>query len=48
LSLVLTIVPTLIVLFCLFAIFFPDSNRLHRMRPSEPVTQAEHSTEAEK
>jgi cytochrome c oxidase subunit IV len=27
-SLVLTIVPTLVVLFCLFAIFFPDSFRL--------------------
>ena len=48
LSLVLTIVPTLIVLFCLFAIFFPDSNRLHKMRPGEPAMQSEHSEEAEK
>lgn len=32
LSLVLTIVPTLIVLLCLFAIFFPDSFRLHEFR----------------
>lgn len=43
LSLVLTIVPTLVVLFCLFAIFFPDSNRAHRLRPPEPAQQAEHS-----
>jgi cytochrome c oxidase subunit IV len=47
LSLVLTIVPTLIVLFCLFAIFFPDSNRLHSMRPAEPAQQSEHSVEEE-
>lgn len=32
LSFILTIVPTLIVLLCLFAIFFPDSFRLLRMR----------------
>lgn len=32
LSLILTIVPTLIILFCLFAIFFPDSIRLHDLR----------------
>lgn len=48
LSLVLTIVPTLVVLFCLFAIFFPDSNRAHRLRPPEPAQQVEHSAEAEK
>jgi cytochrome c oxidase subunit 4 len=48
LSLVLTIVPTLIVLFCLFAIFFPDSNRAHRLRPPEPAQQVEHSAEGEK
>jgi cytochrome c oxidase subunit IV len=48
LSLVLTIVPTLIVLFCLFAIFFPDSNRAHRLRPPEPAQQLEHSVEEER
>lgn len=47
LSLVLTIVPTLIILFCLFAIFFPDSNRLHTMRPEEPAMQVEQAAEAE-
>jgi cytochrome c oxidase subunit 4 len=35
LSLILTIVPTLVILFCLFAIFFPDSFRLHGMRIPE-------------
>jgi cytochrome c oxidase subunit IV len=49
LSLVLTIVPTLIVLFCLFAIFFPDSNRAHKLRTlPEPAQQVEHSAEGEK
>jgi cytochrome c oxidase subunit 4 len=47
LSLVLTIVPTLVVLFCLFAIFFPDGNRAHRLRPPEPAQQVEHAAEAE-
>jgi cytochrome c oxidase subunit IV len=42
LSLILTIVPTLVVLLCLFAILFPDSFRLHNMRPVEPVQQIEH------
>jgi len=42
LSLILTIVPTLVVLLCLFAIFFPDSFRLRDMRPQEPVHQVEH------
>src|SRR3981081_3995357 len=32
LSLVLTIVPMLVVLLCLFAILFPDSFRLHILR----------------
>ena len=32
LSFVLTIVPALIVLLCLFAVFFPDSLRLLRMK----------------
>jgi cytochrome c oxidase subunit IV len=49
LSLVLTIVPTLVVLFCLFAIFFPDSNRAHKLRPlPEPAQQVEHPAEGEK
>lgn len=42
LSLILTIVPTLVVLLCLFAILFPDSFRLHDLRPAEPVQQVEH------
>jgi caa(3)-type oxidase subunit IV len=42
LSLIMTIVPTLVVLLCLFAILFPDSFRLHNMRPAEPVQQVEH------
>ena len=42
LSLILTIVPTLVVLLCLFAILFPDSFRLHDMRPVEPVHKVEH------
>lgn len=43
LSFVLTIVPTLVVLLCLFAIFFPDSNRLHNMKPPQSVEKVEHS-----
>jgi cytochrome c oxidase subunit IV len=42
LSLIITIVPTLVVLLCLFAILFPDSFRLHDMRPVEPVHAVEH------
>ena len=42
LSLILTIVPTIVVLLCLFAVLFPDSFRLHNMRPPEPVQQVEH------
>ncbi|HXI91723.1 MAG TPA: cytochrome C oxidase subunit IV family protein [Blastocatellia bacterium] len=42
LSLILTIVPTIVVLLCLFAILFPDSFRLHDMRPVEPIQQVEH------
>jgi cytochrome c oxidase subunit IV len=42
LSLILTIVPTLVVLLCLFAILFPDSFRLHNLRPAESVQQVEH------
>lgn len=40
-SLVLTIVPTLIILFCLFAILFPDSGRLRDMRGPEPAAHSE-------
>lgn len=42
LSLILTIVPTLVVLLCLFAILFPDSFRLHNMRPAESVQEVHH------
>ena len=38
-SLVMTIVPTLIVLFLLFGIFFPDSRRAHDLRPAMEVQQ---------
>ena len=38
-SLVMTIVPTLIVLFILFGIFFPDSRRAHDLRPAMEVQQ---------
>ncbi len=44
-SLILTIVPTLIVLFCLFAILFPDSNRLRNLRGQEPAVQHVESSE---
>ena len=47
LSLVLTIVPTLIVLFCLFAILFPDSSRVRTLRGPEPAVQSQHSEGAE-
>lgn len=42
LSLILTIVPTIVVLLCLFAILFPDSFRAHNLRPPEPVHEVEH------
>ena len=38
-SLVMTIVPTLIVLFVLFGIFFPDSNRARELRPAMEVQE---------
>jgi len=38
-SLVMTIVPTLIVLFFLFGIFYPDSRRAHDLRPAMEVQQ---------
>jgi caa(3)-type oxidase subunit IV len=40
LSLILTIVPILVVLLCLFAIFFPDSRRVRELR-SHPAVHAE-------
>ena len=41
-SLILTIVPTLVVLLCLFAILFPDSFRARDLRPAVPVQQTDH------
>jgi len=42
LSFVLTVVPILVVLLCLFATFFPDSNRINKLRsPAAPEKQAE-------
>ena len=40
LSLILTIVPILVVLLCLFSIFFPDSERINKLR-SHQFTQSE-------
>jgi cytochrome c oxidase subunit 4 len=40
-SFVMTVVPALVVLLSLFAIFFPDSNRLNRMKPAQSVEQVE-------
>jgi cytochrome c oxidase subunit 4 len=45
-SFVLTIVPTLVVLLCLFAIFFPDSFRLNQMKPAQSVAPVEHSQQS--
>ena len=45
-SFVLTIVPTLVVLLCLFAIFFPDSFRLNKMKPEQSATPVEHSQQS--
>ncbi|HET9531105.1 MAG TPA: cytochrome C oxidase subunit IV family protein [Blastocatellia bacterium] len=39
LSFILTIVPVLVVLLCLFAIFFPDSFRIRDQRPHSVVSQ---------
>jgi cytochrome c oxidase subunit 4 len=39
LSFILTIVPVLVVLLCLFAIFFPDSFRIRDHRPHSVVSQ---------
>ncbi len=41
LSFVLTVVPTLVVLLCLFAIFFPDSSRLNKMKPPQSVEKVQ-------
>ncbi len=46
LSFVLTIVPTLVVLLCLFGIFFPDGNRANRLKPSEPPLKVEGASDA--
>ena len=48
-SLIMTIVPTLIVLFLLFGIFFPDSRRAHDLRPPMEIQQqpGEHGASAE-
>lgn len=48
-SLIMTIVPTLIILFFLFGIFFPDSRRAHDLRPAMEVQQqpAEQESSAE-
>ena len=40
LSLILTIVPILVVLLCLFSVFFPDSRRVRELR-SHPAVHAE-------
>lgn len=42
-SFVLTIVPTLVVLLLLFAIFFPDAFRLNTMKPAQAATPVERS-----
>ncbi len=42
LSLILTIVPTIVALLCLFAVLFPDSFRARNLRPAEAVQQVEH------
>jgi cytochrome c oxidase subunit IV len=41
---VLTVVPVMIVLLCLFGILFPDGNRLFKNRPDAPIekVQTEH------
>ncbi len=38
---VLTVVPVMIVLLCLFAILFPDGNRLHKNRPDAPIEKVQ-------
>src|SRR5215510_2827856 len=38
-TLIMTIVPTLIVLLCLFGIFYPDSRRAHDLRPPMEIEQ---------
>jgi cytochrome c oxidase subunit 4 len=42
LSFILTIVPILVVLLCLFAILFPDSFRIRSQRPQSTVSQQQH------
>jgi caa(3)-type oxidase subunit IV len=38
---ILTVVPVMIVLLCLFAILFPDGNRLRNNRPDAPIQKVE-------
>jgi len=45
LSLILTIVPTVVVLLCLFAILFPDSHRARVLRPPYQNEQVESAPE---
>jgi caa(3)-type oxidase subunit IV len=45
LSLILTIVPTMVVLLCLFAILFPDSHRARTLRQPHVTEQVETSTQ---
>lgn len=42
LSFILTVVPILVALLCLFAIFFPDSKRVHDSNPVIEATTMEH------
>jgi cytochrome c oxidase subunit 4 len=42
LSFILTIVPILVVLLCLFAILFPDSFRIRSQRPQSTISQQQH------
>lgn len=41
---IMTVVPVMVVLLCLFAILFPDGRRLHNNRPDAPIekVQGEH------
>lgn len=42
LSFILTVVPILVVLLCLFAIFFPDGKRVHDSNPPAEATTMQH------
>lgn len=45
-SFVMTVVPTLVVLLILFAIFFPDASRLNKMKPVQASTPVEHGQQS--